>query len=430
MTMHDPVDSLLDFIDASPTAFQASGVIVQRLLDAGFQELREEESWRLEAGRCYLVRRSETAVVAFRPGLAGPAAGGFNLAVAHLDSPGLKIKLGSQSTGGAAKVAGVGIELYGSPIVGGWLDRELGVAGSVAVAGPAGVARRGVSLLRPLAIIPSLALHLNREVNKGFEYNPQTQLRAILGSAGEAGGEPLRKLLAEELEVAPEAILAADLFLVPCQPGRRCGLERELIVAPRLDNLAMCHAALTALLAAEAGEVGAVAMFYDHEEIGSTSLQGANSSLLETWLERLVLAAGGDREAWHRACARSFLISADMAHAVHPNFADKHDPAYAPVLNGGPVIKTHAGQKYAGNSVAEAYFAQLCRASGVTCQQFVARADTPPGSTVGPLVSARLGMAAVDVGTPMLAMHSVRETAGARDQAGMIEVLARFFRGG
>ena len=444
----DPVSDLLAFLDASPTAFHAAAGLAGRLSAAGFAELAEGERWRLRPGARAFVRRHDGALMAFRLGRLPPGEAGFRVAVAHLDSPGLRLKLDSErSESGTCRI---GIEVYGSPIVHTWLDRELSVAGRVVVAeGKGAPAVRLVDLRRPVAIIPNLAIHLNRDVNKGFEFNAQHHLQAILtaGSCGvrnsesaTAGGGVVRGWLAAALGVAAEAIRSVELFLYDPRPACRLGPDGDMIVSGRLDNLAMSHAILLALTGGTQGAPErprpqtsaaantAVALFYDHEEIGSRSERGAESSLAETVLERLVLATGGTREDLHRALAKTLLVSADMAHAVHPNFADKHDPAYAPRLNAGPVIKSHAALRYATGAEGEAWFEACCRAVGVPCQRFIMRSDLACGSTIGPTTASLLGVRAVDVGNPMWAMHSSRETAGAADHAMMARALAAAFQ--
>jgi aspartyl aminopeptidase len=423
--MSNTAQDLINFINNSPTAFHAAESISQRLLNKGFVELSEKEGWVLKPTGKYFVRRNESAVVAFVCGQKTPWEGGFRLMGAHTDSPALRIKPKGEML--KEVYSSVRVESYGGPIHSTWLDRELGLAGRVFVRKNGFVKSILLDSKRPVAIVPNLAIHMNREINKGFEYNAHTQLCGIL-SAGDAAAKAgtLMEWIASEIGEKSTDIVDADLFFYDATPGQLCGLNKDFIVSPRLDNLAMSHAILTALETSSAAQHTSIAFFFDNEETGSCTYQGADSSFARDVTERIVLTQKGGREEYLRALARSFLISADMAHALHPNFADKHDDKYAPVINGGPVIKQNGNNRYATTAETSAIFEALCSAASVPFQKLINRADVPCGSTIGPMSSAALGVRAVDIGNPMWAMHSIRETGGTRDQDHMIKVLSHF----
>ena len=420
---------LLRFIAASPTPEHCVAEAARRLGAAGFTRLDEGARWSLTPGAGYFVRR-HGSIVALRIGAAPAAEAGFRMLGAHTDSPNLRLK--PQPEARAQGFVQLGVETYGGLLEYTWLDRDLGLAGPVMVrAADGAVTTRLVDVARPVLRIPSLAIHLQRDLREtGLKLNRQTHLTPILGidggAADPAGG--LGRLLAAELAVEPAQILTWELSLYDLTPPAFAGARGELIAAPRLDNQAMCHAALTALIAAPAGAATQVVGLYDHEEVGSGSATGADSSMVEEILRRIaeIEGPGAEAGALPRAVARSLKISADMAHGVHPNFADKHDPQHLPRLNGGPVIKFNVQQRYATNAETAAIFAALCEDEGVPFQKFVSRGDIACGSTIGPISAARLGVRTVDVGNAMLAMHSIRETAGAADPARMTAVMGRF----
>lgn len=422
--MNAHIEDLLSFLDSSPTSAQASHEISKRLLQAGFVELKENESWALVQGGKYFICR-ETAVSAWIIGSKSLAETGFHLAAAHIDSPSLKIKPHSVKTeNGVSRVA---VEVYGGPIISTWLDRNLGIAGRVAVRKEGQTVVVPVDLKRPAAIIPNAAIHLNREVNNGFVYNKQTHLQAIIDTGSQAGN-PLLAALAEELQVSPEQIADMELFLYDFEKAVLAGLDSSLIVSGRLDNLGMSHAILRAIMDAEAPESTCLAVLYDHEEIGSGTPQGADSAILSEVLERIALTQGLSREGHFLTLRNSFLVSGDMAHAYHPSYPEKYDASASPKMNGGPVVKWNAGYKYASTASSSQKFVALCEAAGVGCQTFIMRSDLLCGSTVGPIVAAQLGIPAVDVGNPLWAMHSIRETAGVCDHKAMIKVLKEYFK--
>ena len=420
---------LLELIDASPTPFHATAEVARRLEAAGFQRLREEDAWSLQPGGKHYLTRNGSTLVAFEVGQEPPGRAGFRIVGAHTDSPNLRLKPHPElSKEGYRQLA---VEPYGGVLLATWLDRDLSLAGRVFVQD------RPEPLLlrvpRPVCRIPNVAIHLNREVNdKGLVVNPQQHLPPLVGlEPAQADPEWFRAFLAAELSTdAP--VLAFDLMLYDVQPSTVSGLEGEFVHAPRLDNLASCHAGLEALLAAQArgpAPFTRVIALYDHEEVGSQSAEGAGSNALLASMERVALARGGSREELHRAVARSLLVSADMAHAIHPNWSDRHEPRHAPRLNQGPVLKLNSEMRYATNADTAARFERLARRADVSLQRFVTRSDMRCGSTIGPISASRTGVPTVDVGNPMLSMHSIREMAGSQDQERMVRVLTELFVG-
>lgn len=424
---------LMAFIDASPTPYHAVAEAVRRLSRAGFSELSEEQAWTLTPGMRGYVIRGGSSIAAVIVGQAPAAEAGFLLVGAHTDSPNLRVRpLPDVRAHGYRQLA---VEPYGGLIQATWMDRDLSIAGRVVV-DDGGVGRTHlVDWKRALLRIPNVAIHLNRTVNsEGLKLNPQTQMVPVMGLTG--AGEDLdflellaAKLRDDGLSATAQTIVGHDLCLYDVQPAALAGVHEELLLAARLDNLASCHAALEALCAASeprAQTRGIV--LYDHEEVGSKSAQGAGGSFLQDVLARLS-GIGSERghDALARAVARSLLISADMAHGVHPNYADKHEPAHRPVLGQGPAIKTNVAQSYATDAETGARFALLCRKAGVTPQHFVSRSDQSCGSTIGPITAERIGLRTVDVGSPLLSMHSIREMAAVADVDAMIKVLSAFF---
>jgi aspartyl aminopeptidase len=423
------VSDLLAFLDSSRTPYHAVREVARRLIAAGFLPFRESEAWQLEPGTRGFVVRAGGSIAAFELGTKAPAEAGFVLVGAHTDSPNLRLKPAPDlNSVGYRQLA---IEVYGGVLLSTWLDRDLSIAGRVVLADGQ---TELVDLTRTVCRIPNLAIHLNREVNtQGLLLNAQTQLLPVLGLESSAGG--FSELLQEGLRgtasggARVEDVLGFDLCLYDTQGATLAGGRDELVFSSRLDNLASCHAALSALLGAASGlEASRVVVLYDHEEVGSQSAAGARSSFLPDLLQRLAVGSSAqESSALTRAISRSLLVSADMAHAVHPNYVDKHDKQHRPLLGAGPVIKVNVNQSYASDGPAAAAFRLACRAVGVEPQSFSSRNDMPCGSTIGPISAARLGMRTVDVGNPMLSMHSCREMAAASDVAPMIRVLTRLF---
>lgn len=422
-----PADDLLRYLDAGPSPYHAVAETAARLEAHGFTRLLEQDAWTLRPGDRRYVIRFGSSIAAFRVGAKPPAEAGLRLVGAHTDSPNLRLKPRPASARDTSLC--LDVEVYGSPILATWTDRDLGVAGRVAVAGPAGIEERLVRLDRAVVRLPNVAIHLNRNVNEdGLKLDKHRHLAPVLG--GLDGVTPpdavVRGWLAGAAGCAPDALLGFDLGLFDLQPARFAGLADEYVVSARLDNLASCHAALLGLLAAPDADATAVAFLFDHEEVGSDSAEGASGTFARDLLERLVEACPA-KGGLPRAAAQSLLVSADMAHAVHPNQPERHDGVHAPRMNGGPAVKTNANQRYATDGATGAFFRAMCRAEGVPSQEFVSRGDQPCGSTIGPIVATGLGIRTVDVGNPMWAMHSVRETAGRADVASLVRVLTRFF---
>lgn len=422
--MHKHIKDLLAFLDGSPSAAQASVEVRKRLEASGFKPLYEQNRWKLKPGDKHFVTRA-TSVIAFVVGSEPLTTAGCHIAASHIDSPGLKLKPDSVRTeNGITRVA---VEVYGGPILGTWTDRDLGIAGQVAVKTDEELPDlRPVDLKTTAAVIPNAAIHLNREVNKGFEYNKQTHLQAILSSTSGCA-DPLREAVAAAIDLDPELILDMELFLYDRAKAEIGGLDGSLIFSGRLDNLGMSHSILSAIRGTAKPRLTCVAALFDHEEIGSTTLQGAASSFLANVLERIALARGLDRQDHLISLDRSFLVSADMAHAYHPSYPEKYDPKTSPVMNGGPVIKWNASHRYTTTVASSTIFKLNARAAGVNCQKFMMRSDLLCGSTVGPVLAAQLGINTVDVGNPLWAMHSIRETAGVNDHLDMIKVLSHFY---
>ncbi|MDJ0851178.1 MAG: M18 family aminopeptidase [Myxococcota bacterium] len=431
--MADAVADLLAFIERSPTPYHAVAEAARRLAAHDYREASETEIWELSPGDRRYVVRGEGSLVAFEVGSTSPAAGGFRVIGAHTDSPNLRLK--PRPDVDAHGYRQLGVETYGGVLLHTWLDRDLSLAGRVTLRD--GDATRTVLLDfgRPLLRIPNLAIHLQRELREqGLKLNEQTH---VLPVAGLEGAPPIAEIVATELraqglaDATPEDILAWDLMTHDCQPPSVTGLRGEFLVAPRLDNLASCHAGLSALLDAEGTPPFTRGLvLYDHEEVGSRSAQGAAGTLLLATLERAVAGfKGGEPQGLGRALAASVMISADMAHAVHPNYADKHEPRHRPVIGRGPVLKLNANQSYASDARTSGLFELLCSRAGVEPQHFVSRNDLACGSTIGPITAARVGLPTVDVGNPMLSMHSCREMAGSADVQPMIDVLRLFYEG-
>ncbi|MCC6901189.1 MAG: M18 family aminopeptidase [Polyangiaceae bacterium] len=419
----DHVRDLMAFIDAGPTPYHAVAEVTRRLLASGFSELDEREAWEISPGGRHFVVRGGGTVVAFVAGSDAPSHAGFVLIGAHTDSPNLRVKpLPEVSSNGYRQLA---VEVYGGVIWHTWLDRDLSLAGRVTLTGGE---TRLVRFDRPLCRIPNVAIHLSREVNSaGPQLNAQNHLVPLLGLGDKDDPRSIRGLLSDALAVDAGDVVTFDLCLYDVAPACLGGESADLVFAPRLDNLASCHAAVSALTAAgSAGASTRVVALYDHEEVGSQSAAGAKSRFLSSVLDRVAGAyRDAGRDATSRAFARSLMVSADMAHAVHPNYADKHDKQHSPKLGKGPVIKVNSNQSYATDGPSAAVFELACRQTGTFPQRFVSRNDMPCGSTIGPISAAAMGIRTVDVGSPMLSMHSCREMAAAADVEPMIRALTQ-----
>jgi aspartyl aminopeptidase len=410
-------DDLRAFVDASPSPGHAVAELARRLAAAGFTELAETDAWDPAPGAGHYVVR-HGSLVAFRLGSRPLSAAGLRIIGAHTDSPTFKVRPHADVRQAGYRL--VGVEPYGGGLWHTWLDRELTVAGRVALRGG------GTALVRlpgaPLRL-PSLAIHLDRSVKEGLTLDPQKHLVPVWDR--DLGSEPgLAEALADAVGAEPDDVVGHDLVLADTQPAGVAGADGSWVAAPRLDNLGCCHSGLLALLAAAPGERTQVLVCNDHEEVGSGSMSGARGSFLEDVVHRLAAATDpGDAQAVHRAIARSVLGSADMAHAVHPTRSERHESEHRPELGGGPVLKLNANQAYATDAATGGWFTERCAEADVPVQRFVSRADLPCGSTIGPLTATRLGIATVDVGAPTLAMHSCRELVSALDVPLMVAAL-------
>jgi aspartyl aminopeptidase len=431
--VHPATERLVDFLDISPTPFHAVAEVARQLESKGYQriELAEERDVLPVGTKAYVADGG--SLFAFRIGRAPLVDGGWRIIAAHTDSPNLRLK--PQPLVRSHGYIRLGLEVYGGVQVPTWVDRDLGMAGLVHLRDPSapdGMRSELVCIREPLCRIPTLAIHLNRTVNDdGLKLNKQTHLPAVFTLEGD-DEDPLRSLIASELEVQATDILTWDLQLFDLQRPALAGARQEFVHSARLDNLASSHAGLEALLATdddEPGEATAVLALFDHEEIGSQTARGANSRALDNVL-RLTLR-GSERQgsgSFSRALANSWLVSADMAHAVHPAFADKHDKEHMPRINAGPVIKQNANQRYSTEGETSARWMLICERAEVPVQWYVHRTDLRCGSTVGPMLAARLGVRSIDIGNAMLSMHSIREQCGAEDHPMMIRAMAEFFR--
>lgn len=408
---------LLDFLDASPSCYHAVANVAAELKNAGYQKLMESRTWELASGGAYYVERGDSSIIAFRIPEAQPC--GFMLAAAHSDSPTYKVReeAAASAAGGTVRLA---VEPYGGMIARSWMDRPLSVAGRVVVRENGRLVTRLVDIGRDLCIIPSVAIHLNRSVNQGVELKANVDMLPLLG----CGEVDFRALVAETAGVDKEDLLSTEMFLYPRMKGALLGAHEELVASGRLDDLQSVFGCMKGFLAAESSESIPVLAVFNNEEVGSGSLQGADSTFLTDVLERICDGIGADYRAM---AAGSFMVSADNAHAIHPAHPELADPAERPALNGGIVIKYNANQKYTTDGLSAAVFGEICRASGVPMQRYSNRADLPGGSTLGNISTAHLSIPSVDIGLPQLAMHSCYEVAGAKDTAYLVSAMTEYF---
>jgi aspartyl aminopeptidase len=416
------------FVAASPSPYHAADEVVRRLGSEGFTLVDEREPWPSSPGRFVLVRGG--TVVAWSTAGGRSPASGFRIVGAHTDSPNLRVR--PRPDTGTVGFRQLGVEVYGGVLLNSWLDRDLGLSGRVAVTGTDGTPElRLFRVDEPLLRVPQLAIHLDRQVNaEGLRLDPQQHLVPVWGTGTSHEGD-FRRFVADQVGAVPEEVLGWDAMVHDLTAPTLLGTDRSLLAAPRIDNLLSCHAATTALAAAggddDGGPVPVVCLF-DHEEVGSESSSGAGSSVLPTALERIALAAGLDRDGWFAALAASVCLSADGAHATHPNYVGRHEPGHLVEVNGGPVLKHNANVRYATDAAGAALVATAASAAGVPLQHFVTRGDMPCGSTIGPVTAARLGITTVDVGVAQLSMHSARELCGADDPAGFAALLGEVLR--
>ena len=413
---------LLKFIQKSPTAFQAVEEMSQRLQKEGFKELKEEKHWDLKAGGNYFVTRNHSAVIAFS--IPKKPAWKFHIMASHSDSPALKIKENPEMEVEKAYIK-LNVERYGGMLLAPWFDRPLSVAGRLIVRKNGEIQEKLVAVDKDLLVIPNLAIHMNREVNDGYKYNVQKDMLPLYSDYDGKGS--FMKLMAAEADVAEEDILGHDLFLYDRTPGTVWGANEEFISAPRLDDIQCAFASLEGFLRGKRKESIAVHCVLDNEEVGSTTKQGAASTFLKDTLMRINMGLGRTQEEYLMTLADSFMVSADNAHALHPNHTDKTDPVNRPVLNGGIVIKYNANQKYCTDGVSAAIFKDICDRAEVPYQIFVNRSDMAGGSTLGNISNTQVPMKTVDIGLAQLAMHSVYETTGAKDTESLAKAAAVLF---
>ena len=421
---------LIEFIHQSPTNFHAVANASRMLAAHGFHQLSQGEAWHIEKGGKYFVTQNQSLLFAFEAGT-GEVADGMKLVCAHCDSPTFRIKPNAEMPV-AGKYLKLNTEVYGGPILYTWFDRPLSMAGRVMLRSqdPLRPESRLVNFDRPMLVIPHLAIHFNRAVNEqGNPLSKQKDLLPVVAMINDTLEKDnyLLRLVAAELGVQPEEILDFDLTLYEYTPGCLLGANEEFISCGKLDDLAMAYAGLRALLDSRPSSRTKVLALFDNEEVGSGTKQGAGSPVLRTILKRMVYGLGGSAEDFYRTVHNSFLISADMAHALHPNYVERHDPTNHPVLNGGPVIKFNANQKYVTDADSAAVFTTFCRLAGVPCQQFVNHSDMAGGSTLGHVLLSQMEMRGVDIGNPMWGMHSVRETGGVQDQAYVTRAFTTFY---
>lgn len=424
-------EKLIDFIYESPSAFHAVNNMKNELNEKGFLELNEGERWEIQKGGHYYVRRNDSALIAFTVGTGIIAKKGFKLIGAHTDSPGFRIKPSPEITSQGQYIK-LNTEVYGGPILNTWLDRPLSLAGRITIKSSDVLfpETRLVNIKKPILIIPNLAIHMNRAVNKGIELNKQIDLLPLISMVNDSleTDNLLVKIISKELGISTEDILDFDLYLYEFQKGNIIGLNNEFVSSSRLDDLEMLHAAFSAFMNSNMSRGTNVLVCFDNEEIGSKTEQGADSEFLATILERIVISFGGDREDYFRALNKSFMISADAAHAVHPNKGEKSDPTNRPIINKGPVLKISANQKYTSDSVSSSVYETICKQCNVPMQKFVNRSDEVGGSTIGPISSSHVSIRSVDVGTPLLAMHSIRELCGVMDHSYVTQTFEEFYK--
>ncbi len=425
------INRLLNFLDNSPVNFQAAKNISEELEKNGYRKFIPTEPIRdVKAGDKFYVTKNDSSVYAFRIGQKPLAETGFHMICAHCDSPTFRIKPNAEiiCEGGIVKL---NTEVYGGPIMSTWFDRPLTIAGRVIVKGENALNPKTMLMhvKRPLMQISNLAIHFNRQVNDGVALSKQKDVLPILGIINNQfeAGNMLMNIMCEELNVNPSDILDFDLYLADASPACTFGIHNEFISSGRLDDLSMCYAGLEALLASKETDTTQVLAIFDNEETGSQTKQGAASPFLASILKRIACAQSGTEEAFYQAVEHAFMISADNAHAWHPNYSEKYDPTNHPMLGGGPVIKFNASQKYASDAVSAAIFAEICNDAGVPCQRFVNHSDVAGGSTLGNILASSIPLKGVDMGNAILAMHSCRETGSVNDHIYAVKAFTEFY---
>jgi len=422
--------NLIDFIYDSPSPYHVVENAKNNLLKSGFTELKLTEKWNIEKGKKYFVCQNNTSLFAFIVGTGEIEENGFKIIATHSDSPSFKIKP-SPEISVEEKYLKFNTETYGGPILNTWLDRPLSIAGRVSVKGKDTLNPVSylVNIKKPIITIPNLPIHFNRAVNEGIELNKQVDMLPVAAVLNQEINKDLLlvKLISKEINVPVEDILEVDLNLYDFTKGNIIGLHNEFISSGKLDDLAMVHAGLSAFVEAPVTKSTNVLAIFDNEEVGSRSKQGAGSPILKDILKRIVIVQNKNAEDTQRAIYNSFMISADMAHALHPNHPEKHDPVSRPVINSGPVIKIEGNQKYTTDSDSGAVFEMICMNAEIPYQKFVNRSDMRGGGTLGNVSAGQLAIRSVDVGNPMWAMHSIRETSGVDDHTFMTKAFRSFY---
>ena len=423
-------ENMLDFIYKSPTQFNAVEVSAEMLEKNGFEKLNPKENWKLEVGKKYYTTKNSSALVAFKVNSDEVEKEGFRIIGSHTDSPGFRIKPNAEMEACGAYLK-LNTEGYGGMILSTWLDRPLAMAGRVFLRGenPFKPVEKIVNINKPVCIIPNLAIHMNRSINDGYKYNKQTDMLPLVGLINEQLEKDnyMVKLLASELDVEVEEIIDFDIFLYEYEKGCFTGANEEFISIGRLDNLSMYYSSIEALLDSESKSGISIAVGFDNEEVGSATKQGADSNMLLNILERICISLGKDRQQFFEAIENSFIISSDLAHAVHPNVNGMADPTNRPVMGKGPVIKVHAGQAYTSDGYSISVYKEICRECGVEYQEFVNKSDQRGGSTIGPISSTHIDIPSVDVGAPILSMHSIRELGCSEDFYNTYKTFMKFY---
>ena len=426
------IKRLLSFLDASPVNFWAVKNIAEELQKNGFRHVNPQEPLgKVEAGDKFFVTKNDSSIYAFQIGKKPLADAGFHMICAHCDSPTFRIKPNAEMTceGGIVKL---NTEVYGGPIMSTWFDRPLTLAGRVIVKGEDAMHPQTLLLhiKRPLLQISNLAIHFNRQVNDGVKLSRQKDVLPILGIINDEleQGNLLMNVITTELNIQQKDILDFDLYLADATPACTFGVHNEFISSGRLDDLSMCWAGVEAMIASAPTDTTQVLALFDNEETGSQTKQGAGSPFLSYMLKRIALSQSGTEEAYYQAVERAFMVSADNAHAWHPNYGEKYDPTNHPMLGGGPVIKFNAAQKYASDAVSAAIFANICEQAGVPCQRFVNHSDVAGGSTLGNILASSIPLKGVDMGNAILAMHSCRETGSVIDHEYTVKAFTKFYQ--
>lgn len=423
-------ENMLDFIYESPTQFNAVAVSAEMLEKNGFEKLNPKENWKLEVGKKYYTTKNSSALVAFKVNSDKVEKEGFRIIGSHTDSPGFRIKPNAEMESCGAYLK-LNTEGYGGMILSTWLDRPLAMAGRVFLRGenPFKPVEKIVNINKPVCIIPNLAIHMNRSINDGYKYNKQTDMLPLVGLINEQLEKDnyMVKLLAAELNVEIEEIIDFDIFLYEYEKGCFTGANGEFISTGRLDNLSMYYSSVEALLDSDSKSGISIAVGFDNEEVGSSTKQGADSNMLLNILERICISLGKDRQQFFEAIENSFIISSDLAHAVHPNVNSMADPTNRPVMGKGPVIKVHAGQAYTSDGYSISVYKEICRECGVEYQEFVNKSDQRGGSTIGPISSTHIDIPSVDIGAPILSMHSIRELGCSEDFYNTYKTFVKFY---